>query len=381
MTTNNSPLLQLKDPTLLKNAGYINGAWVEGEGTFAVTDPATGLELAQVANLTAAQTQQAIDAAEAALPAWRAMTHKQRSQLLRKWFELILAHQDDLARLMTAEQGKPLAEATGEVVYGASFVEWYAEEAKRTYGETVPSFAPDRRAIVLRQPIGVCAAITPWNFPVAMITRKVAPAIAAGCTVVVKPAEFTPLCALALAELAHRAGIPDGVINVIPTEHAAAVGSLWGVGAVLAAAVAYPLGNQLVWEARHGGKGRIPRIDQPSLDAGRMPTLLLTIGSIPFWLILIAVIQPPPPSAGQVAQTALVALFSGVIATTLFLRARSRAKNSYELAATDATQALEVVFCLLGETLLLAAPWPGPLGFAGIALAVCGLVLYVCRQV
>ena len=226
MTTNNSPLLQLKDPTLLKNAGYINGAWVEGEGTFAVTDPATGLELAQVANLTAAQTQQAIDAAEAALPAWRAMTHKQRSQLLRKWFELILAHQDDLARLMTAEQGKPLAEATGEVVYGASFVEWYAEEAKRTYGETVPSFAPDRRAIVLRQPIGVCAAITPWNFPVAMITRKVAPAIAAGCTVVVKPAEFTPLCALALAELAHRAGIPDGVINVIPTEHAAAVGKV-----------------------------------------------------------------------------------------------------------------------------------------------------------
>ena len=226
MTTPQSPLHLLQDPSLLKTAGYINGTWVQGPDTFAVTDPATGLELAQVANLTATHTQQAIDAAEAALPAWRSLTHKQRSQLLRKWFDLIMAHRDDLARLMTAEQGKPLAEATGEVVYGATFVEWYAEEAKRTYGETVPSFAPDRRAMVLRQPIGVCAAITPWNFPVAMITRKVAPAIAAGCTVVVKPAEFTPLCALALAELAHRAGIPQGVINVVPTEHAAAVGKV-----------------------------------------------------------------------------------------------------------------------------------------------------------
>ena len=226
MTTPQSPLHLLQDPSLLKTAGYINGTWVQGPDTFAVTDPATGLELAQVANLTPTHTQQAIDAAEAALPAWRSLTHKQRSQLLRKWFDLIMAHRDDLARLMTAEQGKPLAEATGEVVYGATFVEWYAEEAKRTYGETVPSFAPDRRAMVLRQPIGVCAAITPWNFPVAMITRKVAPAIAAGCTVVVKPAEFTPLCALALAELAHRAGIPQGVINVVPTEHAAAVGKV-----------------------------------------------------------------------------------------------------------------------------------------------------------
>ena len=226
MTTPQSPLHLLQDPALLKTAGYINGTWVQGPDTFAVTDPATGLELAQVANLTPTHTQQAIDAAEAALPAWRSLTHKQRSQLLRKWFDLIMAHRDDLARLMTAEQGKPLAEATGEVVYGATFVEWYAEEAKRTYGETVPSFAPDRRAMVLRQPIGVCAAITPWNFPVAMITRKVAPAIAAGCTVVVKPAEFTPLCALALAELAHRAGIPQGVINVVPTEHAAAVGKV-----------------------------------------------------------------------------------------------------------------------------------------------------------
>ena len=183
--------------------------------------------------------------------------------------------------------------------------------------------------------------------------------------------------------LVFTAAIFAGIVlvNVEQAGQSAALGSLWGVAAVLVAALAYPLGNQLVWEARHGGKGRIPRIEATSLDAGRTPTLLLTIGSIPFWLILIAVAQPPPPSTGQIAQTALVALFSGVIATSLFLRARSRAHNAYELAATDATQALEVVFCLLGETFLLAAPWPGPLGIAGIALAVCGLVLYVCRQV
>ncbi len=177
------------------------------------------------------------------------------------------------------------------------------------------------------------------------------------------------------------------LVNVEQAGQAADLGSLWGVAAVLVAAFAYPLGNQLVWEARHGGGGRtgllsrIPHIAQPALDAGRAPTLLLTIGSIPFWLCLVAATQPPPPSAGQVARTALVALFSGVIATTLFLRARSRAKTAYELAATDATQSLEVVFSLLGETLLLAAPWPGIMGAAGIALAVVGLVLYVCRQV
>ncbi len=221
-----SPLALLKDPTLLKNAGYINGEWIGDDTTFAVTDPATGEQLAQVADLVASHTQDAIDAAAAALPAWSAQSHKQRSQILRKWFELILSNQDDLARLMTAEQGKPLAEARGEVLYGASFVEWFAEEAKRTYGETVPSFAADRRAIVLRQPIGVCAAITPWNFPIAMITRKVAPAIAAGCTVVVKPAELTPLCALALAELAHRAGVPAGVLNVVTSTQASEVGKV-----------------------------------------------------------------------------------------------------------------------------------------------------------
>lgn len=171
------------------------------------------------------------------------------------------------------------------------------------------------------------------------------------------------------------------LVNLEQAGHAPDSGSLLGILAVLVAAVAYPLGNQLVWEARHGGTKRIPRIDQPSLDAGRTPTLLLTIGSIPFWLILVAVTHPPAPSQGQVAQTALVALLSGVIATSIFLRARSRATNAYELAATDATQSLEVIFSLLGETLLLAGPWPGPLGAAGITLAVAGLVLYVCRQV
>ena len=170
------------------------------------------------------------------------------------------------------------------------------------------------------------------------------------------------------------------LVNLEQARAAPTPDSLWGVLAVLVAAVAYPLGNQLVWEARHGGGGRVPRIDQPALDAGRTPTLLLTIGSIPFWLGLVAVTQPPPPSEGQLAQTAFVALSAGVIATSLFLRARSRAKNAYQLAATDATQSLEVVFTLFGETLLLGAPWPGPMGLAGIALAVGGLVLYVCRQ-
>ncbi|EFL50203.1 conserved hypothetical protein [Solidesulfovibrio fructosivorans JJ]] len=171
------------------------------------------------------------------------------------------------------------------------------------------------------------------------------------------------------------------LVNLEQARGATDLGRLWGVAAVLVAALAYPLGNQLVWEARHGGGKRIPRIDQPALDAGRTPTLLLTIGSIPFWLILVAVTHPPAPSQGQVIQTALVALFAGVIATSLFLRARSRARTAYELAATDATQSLEVVFSLLGETLLLAGPWPGLMGVAGITLAVVGLVLYVCRQV
>ncbi len=220
MDMKTSPLALLKDPTLLKTDSLINGQWVKGASRFDVHDPATGAKLADVANLGAAEAEAAIAAADAAWPAWRTKTGKERSALLRKWFDLIMANQDDLGRLMTAEQGKPLAEAKGEVAYGASFVEWYAEEAKRVNGETLPQFDNNRRLLVLRQPIGVCAAITPWNFPLAMITRKVAPALAAGCPVVIKPAELTPLTALAAAELAIRAGIPAGVLNVLTADSA-----------------------------------------------------------------------------------------------------------------------------------------------------------------
>ena len=212
------PLTQLNDPTLLKTKALINGEWVDGNGTFAVTDPATGEHLADVANLGAAHAEQAIAAANAAWGAWRKTTAKVRSQILRKWFDLLMANQADLARIMTAEQGKPLAEATGEIAYGASFVEWFAEEAKRVNGETLPTFDNNRRLLVMREPIGVCAAITPWNFPLAMITRKVAPALAAGCPVIIKPAELTPLTALAAAELAMRAGIPAGVLNMLSAD-------------------------------------------------------------------------------------------------------------------------------------------------------------------
>ena len=213
-----SPLTQLKDPSLLKTDALINGQWVTGASRFAVTDPATGAHLANVANLGPADADAAIAAANAAWPAWRTKTAKERSNILRKWYDLLMANQDDLGRIMTAEQGKPLPEAKGEVAYGASFVEWFAEEAKRVNGETLPQFDNNRRLMVLKQPIGVCAAITPWNFPLAMITRKVAPALAAGCTVVIKPAELTPLTALAAAELALRAGIPAGVLNMVTAD-------------------------------------------------------------------------------------------------------------------------------------------------------------------
>ena len=219
-----SPLALLKDPTLLKTDGLIDGRWVKGKARFDVIDPATGSKLADVADLGPKETKAAITAANAAWPAWRNQTAKQRHALLMKWFHLLMEHQDDLARLMTAEQGKPLPEAKGEVAYGASFVEWFAEEAKRVHGETLPTFDNNKRLVVIKQPIGVCAAITPWNFPLAMITRKVAPALAAGCPVVIKPAELTPLTALAAAELAVRAGVPAGVINVVPGTDAAAIG-------------------------------------------------------------------------------------------------------------------------------------------------------------
>ena len=231
MDMKTSPLALLQDPTLLKTDAFINGQWVKGQGTFEVTDPATGHKLADVANLGAPEAEQAIAAANAAWPAWKTKTAKERSILLRKWFDLLIAHTEDLARLMTAENGKPLAESRGEVAYGASFVEWFAEEAKRINGETLPQFDNNRRLLVLRQPIGVCAAITPWNFPLAMITRKVAPAIAAGCPVIIKPAEQTPLTALAAAELALRAGIPAGVINIITADAANSI----AIGKVLCA--------------------------------------------------------------------------------------------------------------------------------------------------
>lgn len=231
MDMKTSPLAQLKDPSLLKTDGLVNGQWVRGATRFDVHDPATGLKIADVANLGPADAEAAIAAADAAWPAWKARTAKERSNILRKWFDLLMANQDDLGRLMTAEQGKPLAEAKGEVAYGASFVEWFAEEAKRVNGETLPTFDNNRRLLVLKQPIGVCAAITPWNFPLAMITRKVAPALAAGCPVVIKPAELTPLTALAAAELAIRAGIPAGVLSVVTAD----AGNSIAVGKVLCA--------------------------------------------------------------------------------------------------------------------------------------------------
>ena len=228
MDMKTSPLALLKDPSLLKTDGLINGQWVKGSSRFDVLDPATGLKLADVANLGPADAQAAIDAANAAWAGWRNKTAKERSSILRAWFNLLMANQDDLARILTAEQGKPYPEAKGEIAYGSSFVEWFAEEAKRVNGETLPTFDNNRRLLVLKQPIGVCAAITPWNFPLAMITRKVAPALAAGCPVIIKPAELTPLTALAAAELAVRAGIPAGVINILSadSEQSIAIGKV-----------------------------------------------------------------------------------------------------------------------------------------------------------
>jgi len=205
---------RLKDPSLLKEACYIDGAWV-GTPVFAVNNPATGVELAKVPQLGADETTKAVEAAERAFPAWAKLTAKQRSNILRKWFELIVANREDLALILTSEQGKPLSEALGEVDIGAAYIEFFAEEARRVYGETIPTQRPDARLLAIKQPIGVCGAITPWNFPNSMITRKVSPALAAGCTVVLKPANETPLSALALAVLAEKAGVPKGVLNII----------------------------------------------------------------------------------------------------------------------------------------------------------------------
>jgi len=216
----------LKDPDLLATKGYVGGEWVSGdEGrSFDVANPARGDVIARVADLGRAETARAIAAAETAQKAWAARTAKDRAGVLRRWFDLMVEHADDLATILTAEQGKPLAESKGEVLYGASFIEWFAEEAKRVYGETIPGHMPDKRIKVLRQPVGVTAAITPWNFPNAMITRKAGPALAAGCAMVVRPASLTPLSALALGVLADRAGLPKGILSIIPSTSSSAIG-------------------------------------------------------------------------------------------------------------------------------------------------------------
>jgi len=244
-------MITLKDPSLLKQQAYVNGQWIDalnGE-TNPVLNPATGEQIATVPDLGAEETQAAIAAADVAFKSWKKKTAKERSVLLRKWFELIVANKDDLAILMTAEQGKPIAESAGEVLYGASFIEWYAEEGKRAYGDVIPSHAADKRIIVTKEPIGVTAAITPWNFPNAMITRKCAPALAVGCTMIIKPAEDTPLSALALMELADRAGIPPGVINVVTTKRPIEVGKTLTDSSVvrkLSFTGSTPVGKQLM---------------------------------------------------------------------------------------------------------------------------------------
>lgn len=209
--------MKLSDSELLRAQAYIDGTWVDSEngGAFVVKNPATGETLKKVALCGAAETRRAIAAAEAALPAWRSRPAAERGLLLRRWFDLMMEAQEDLAQILTAEQGKPLAEARGEISYGASYIEWFAEEGKRVYGDTIPQPSQDKRIVCVKQPVGVVACITPWNFPNAMLTRKIAPALAAGCTVVCKPANLTPLSAFAIAELADRAGIPRGVINIV----------------------------------------------------------------------------------------------------------------------------------------------------------------------
>ncbi|MDT2030483.1 aldehyde dehydrogenase family protein, partial [Planktomarina sp.] len=216
----------LLDPSLLQTQAFINNQWVDDENgaTFAVSNPARGDVIAQVADLSRADLARAIDGAEAAQKKWAAQTAKERCNILRRWYNLMMEHQSDLAMILTAEMGKPLAEAMGEIAYGASFVEFFAEEAKRNYGETIPGHQADKRITVIKQPIGVAASITPWNFPNAMITRKAAPALAAGCAFVARPSELTPLSALALGVLAERAGLPAGILQIVPSNDASASG-------------------------------------------------------------------------------------------------------------------------------------------------------------
>jgi len=224
-TAERASQIALKDRAMLRQQGYVDGKWIDADSrkTVPVVNPANGARIGSIPDLGTAETRRAIEAAAKAFPVWRAKTAKERSTIIRKWSELQLAHLDDLALLLTTEQGKPLAEAKGEITIGAGYTEWFAEEARRVYGDVIPTIGNDRRLVVIKEPVGVCAAITPWNFPSSMITRKVAPALAAGCTVVIKPAEATPYSALALAELAHRAGFPPGVLNVV-TGDAKAIG-------------------------------------------------------------------------------------------------------------------------------------------------------------
>jgi len=220
--------MNLKDPSLLKQDAYIDGQWQAGKTgkRFAVTDPATGETIAEVADCNADDATAAVEAAQKAFPAWRSKTAKERAAILRRWFDLMMENQDDLGAIMTSEQGKPLKEAKGEIAYGGSFIEWFAEEGKRAYGDVIPTHQNGKRIVVIKQPVGVVGAVTPWNFPNAMIARKAGPALAAGCTFVAKPAALTPLSALALAELGERAGIPAGVFNLVPSSTARAIGDV-----------------------------------------------------------------------------------------------------------------------------------------------------------
>ena len=219
-------MINLKDPNLLRTSSYVNGAWVATQNQFDVLNPSTGERVASVSNADEEETACAIQAANNALPAWRARSAVERSAYLEKWFDLMMQHQHDLGVIMTLEQGKPVAEAKGEIAYGASFIKWFSEEAKRVYGDTIPAPASDKRIVVIKQPVGVVAAVTPWNFPNSMITRKAAPALAAGCTFIIRPASETPLSALAIAELADRAGIPAGVFNVITGKNSRRMGKM-----------------------------------------------------------------------------------------------------------------------------------------------------------
>lgn len=255
----------LKDPSLLRQQIYLAGEWqgAASGASFEVRNPANGELLGSVPLAGAAETRRAIEAANAAWPAWRRRTAKERAAILRKWYELMLAHADDLALILTTEQGKPLAEARGEILYAASFIEWFAEEGKRVYGDTIPTPAGDKRIVVTKEPVGVCAAITPWNFPAAMITRKVGPALAAGCPIVVKPAEATPFSALALAVLAERAGVPAGVFSVVTGDPKAIGGELTGNATVrkLSFTGSTPVGRLLMAQCA-------PTVKKVSLELG-----------------------------------------------------------------------------------------------------------------